>query len=346
MTVNSKITIKDVAKAAGVSTQTVSRVLNNRPDVSPETREWVTKVIREMGYAPNIIARSLSSGKTNTVGVVGFGLEYYGPAKVITGIEKKAAEYGYSVMLALLDQFNRESIEKVLTQFIAQQVIGIIWAIPGFTDSMDLVESAVEALEIPVILLNRYPLKRKIVLSVDNRDGARQAVRHLQQQDYQNIGIITGPLTWWEAQERLAGWQEVMRAGGKEGHSRMVFEGDWTVESGDCGFEALYAANPDLDAIFVSNDQMSLGVIQAANRNGLKIPADLGIVGFDNVPESKFYFPALTTVHQPARKLGGLAVTRLDECIHSKNIEGYIQDGKNLVIPELIVRESSLRIIK
>jgi LacI family transcriptional regulator len=301
----------------------------------------VQKVIRELGYAPNIIARSLSSGRTNTIGVVGFGLEYYGPAKVLTGIEKKAAEYGYSVMLALLDKYDREHIEKVLVQFIAQQVTGIIWAIPGFTDSMELVASITEALEIPIVLLNRPPLKRKLVLSVDNRAGAHLAVQHLQEQSYRHIGIITGPLNWWEAQERLAGWREMV---GKSGNlDKLIFEGDWTVESGDCGFEALYSANPDLDAIFVSNDQMSLGVIQAANRNGLSIPADLGIVGFDNVAESKFYSPALTTVHQPARHLGGLAVTRLDKCIHHEFSEDCIENGKNVVVPDLIVRRSSVR---
>jgi LacI family transcriptional regulator len=338
-----KITIKDVANTAGVSTQTVSRVLNNRPDVSPETREMVQKVIRELGYAPNIIARSLSSGKTNTIGVVGFGLEYYGPAKVLTGIEKKSAEYGYSVMLALLDQYDREHIEKVITQFIAQQVTGIIWAIPGFTDSMELVASIAESLEIPIILLNRPPLKKRLVLSVDNREGARLAVRHLQDQGYRHIGMISGPLSWWEAQERLAGWREIVETAGIKNLDRMVYEGDWTVESGDCGFEALYAANPDLDAIFVSNDQMSLGVIQAARRHELRIPEDLGIVGFDNVAESKFYSPALTTVHQPARHLGGLAVVRLDQCIRHEPGEDCINAGQNVVVPDLIVRRTSLR---
>jgi LacI family transcriptional regulator len=339
----SRITIKDVAKAAGVSTQTVSRVLNNRPDVSPETRAHVKKVIKELGYAPNFIAASLSRGWTNTVGVVGFGLEYFGPANVLTGIERKANQYGFSVLLALMDDFNKDSIEQMLTRFIGQQVMGIIWAIPGFTGSMELVEKAVEDLATPIVLLNRPLLKRKVVVSLDNRKGAGLAVRHLFEQGYQKVGIITGPLDWWEAQERLVGWREVMREKGISDLDKLVFEGDWGVDSGDCGFEALYKANPDLDAIFVSNDQMSLGVIQAANRSGRRIPDDLGIVGFDNIPESKFFFPPLTTIHQATRDLGALAVTRLYECIHKKeDIEKYIQEGQNMVSPELIVRQSSL----
>lgn len=344
MIAKSKITIKDVAKAAGVSTQTVSRVINNRPDVSPQTREVVKKVIKDMGYAPNFIARSLSRGKTNTVGVVGFGLEYFGPANVLTGIERKASEYDFSVLLALCDDLNEDNIVQVLTQFVAQQVLGIIWAIPGFAGSMEMVEKAVEDLPIPIVLLNRPPLERNIVVSVDNRDGARLATRHLFEQGYKKVGIISGPLNWWEAQERLAGWQEVMRDEGIAKTDGLIFEGDWGVDSGDCGFEALYRANPDLDAIFVCNDQMSLGVIQAANRHRRKIPADMGIVGFDNIPESNFFFPPLTTIHQDARRLGALAVSRLNACIQKTDIEKSNQEGENFIFPELIVRQSSLHI--
>ena len=318
MIAKSKITIKDVARAAGVSTQTVSRVLNNRPDVSTETRIHIKKVIQELGYAPNYLARGLSSGKTNTLGVVGFGLDYFGPANVLTGIEKKAVEYGYSVLLALIDTFDKDTVDRVLSQFVAQQVIGIIWAIPGFTESMDLIEQETEELQIPIVLLNRDPLKTKIVVSVDNYAGGKMATEHLFEMGYQNVSIISGPLNWWEARERLAGWRDVVRDRGVEKIDRLIFEGDWGVDSGDCGFEALYAANPELDAIFISNDQMSLGVIQAAHRNGIEIPADLGIVGFDNIPESNFFFPPLTTINQPARELGAQAVIRLNECVQSK----------------------------
>lgn len=337
-----KITIKDVAKAAGVSTQTISRVINNRPDVSPQTRALVQKIIKEMGYAPNFIARSLSRGRTNTVGVVGFGLEYFGPANVLTGIERKATEYDFSVLLALIDGVNKENIERVLTQFIAQQVAGIIWATPGFTDSMELVEQAVADLTAPIVLLNRLPLKSKVVVAVDNRGGARQATEHLVQQGYKKIGIITGPLTWWEAQERLAGWREVMQSMKIKDPDKMIFEGDWEADSGDRGFEALYDAHPDLDAIFVSNDQMSLGVIQAARRHGLRIPEDLGIVGFDNIPESNFFFPPLTTIQQPTHELGALAVTRLHECIQDEDSPKNLSAKDNLIYPQLIVRQSSL----
>ena len=189
--------------------------------------------------------------------------------------------------------------------------------------------------------MNRPLLKRKIVVSLDNRRGGRLATRHLFKQGYQKVGIITGPMDWWEAQERLAGWREVMQEKGVVNLDKLVFEGDWGVDSGDCGFEALYAANPDLDAIFVSNDQMSLGVIQAANRNGRKIPGDLGIVVLTTSRIEIFL--SSSDHHKPGdTRPGALAVTRLYECIHEKeDIDKCIREGQNMIAPELVIRQSS-----
>ena len=131
---SSKVTIRDVAKAAGVSPQTVSRVINNRPDVSPKTRSQIEKIIVELGYTPNSIAQSLSSGRSKTLGVVGFGLEYFGITSSLIGIERGANQLGFSILLSLLDQLDEEKIECVLSQLTAQQVEGIIWSIPGFNE--------------------------------------------------------------------------------------------------------------------------------------------------------------------------------------------------------------------
>jgi len=339
-----QVTIKDVAKVAGVSTQTISRVINDRPDVAPNTRARIKRIITELRYEPNALARGLSSGKTNTLGVVGFGLEYFGPANVLTGIEKRASECGYSVLLALIDQLDERNIQQVLTRFVTQHVIGIIWAIPGFSDSMSIVEQETRELNIPIVLLNRSTLPQKVVAAVDNRTGANIATQHLIEEGYEHLGIICGPLNWWEAQERLAGWRETMKAYNKEDTDSWIFEGDWGVESGEFGFHALYSAHPNLDAIFVCNDQMSLGVIQAASRKGLIIPKDLGIVGFDNIPESRFFLPPLTTIDQRARELGALAVQSLNECIQAKGNEEQNVPSANWIHPDLIIRESSQRL--
>ncbi|MGW8225510.1 MAG: LacI family DNA-binding transcriptional regulator, partial [Anaerolineales bacterium] len=126
-----KVTIKDVAHAAGVSTQTVSRVINSRPDVSPDTRSRVQQVISELGYSPNVIARSLSRGRSNTFGVVGYGLSYFGPSNILQGIEQKSNELGFSLLLSLLEDFEADKIDGILRNLLARQVDGIIWAVPG-----------------------------------------------------------------------------------------------------------------------------------------------------------------------------------------------------------------------
>ena len=337
----SQVTIRDVAKVAGVSTQTVSRVLNNRPDVSPSTRKRVQNVIADLGYAPNTVARSLSRGSTNTLGIVGFGLEYFGSSRVLNGIERKANELGYSITLTLFDQFTGGDADTILVQLAAQQVAGIIWSIPGFTDSPDLDRPAIQNSPIPIVHLNRKPSQKALVVSINNRLGGRIATEHLFQQGAKKVGIITGPHNWWESEERLAGWKEVMNEKGISKIDDLIFEGNWEAESGNRGFQALIAKNNDLDAIFVSNDQMALGVIQASHHLGIRIPDELRIVGFDDIPESGYFIPSLTTMQQNLNQLGALAVLRLQACIQDPDcLEGAIASN-NLIAPELIVRESS-----
>ena len=148
-----------------MSTQTVSRVINDRPDVSPQTRANVKKVILDLGYSPNTIARSLSRGRTNTLGVVGFGLEYFGSSSVLTGIERRANELGFSIMLTLFEQSEGGDADQVLLRLSAQQVEGIIWAIPGFINSPDLSRIVKEKLTIPIVYLNRDCLNSSVVVS-------------------------------------------------------------------------------------------------------------------------------------------------------------------------------------
>ena len=340
---SSKVTIRDVAKAAGVSPQTVSRVINNRPDVSPKTRSQIEKIIVELGYTPNSIAQSLSSGRSKTLGVVGFGLEYFGITSSLIGIERGANQLGFSILLSLLDQLDEEKIECVLSQLTAQQVEGIIWSIPGFIDIMDMIGEITKDLTVPVVFLNTVSSDGNIVVSVDNRTGGRLATEHLFNQGYRKVGIITGPANWWEAQERLAGWREVMCERNVIGYEDLIYEGDWEAQSGEQGFHALYTIAPDLDAVFVCNDQMSLGALHAANRIGLKVPKDVGIVGFDDIPEASYFSPPLTTVRQNIRELGSRAVSRLMESINAAPDEERIRTQKHLVAPELIIRQSSVR---
>lgn len=338
-----KVTIKDVAQAAGVSTQTVSRVINYRPDVSPETRTRVQEVIKELGYSPNVIARSLSRGRSNTLGVVGFGLDYFGPTSVLKGIEQKSNELGFSLLLSLLDDFNTSKIDGILINLLSMQVDGIIWAVPG-NDRLDgELSGRFSDISAPVVYLNKFKSEDEIVVAMDNRQGGRLATEHLLEQGYRRIGIITGPTDWWETQEREMGWREIMGEAGINNLDELIVNGDWTAASGDVGLHSLMAKSPDIEAVFASNDQMALGALQAARRLGVNVPQNLGIVGFDDIPEAAYFYPSLTTIRQNAIALGALAVDQMCNYIKARETNDEFEQDVKLIEPRLVVRRSSIR---
>jgi DNA-binding LacI/PurR family transcriptional regulator len=335
--------MKDVAVEAGVSTQTVSRVINNRPDVSPETRARVQDAISNLGYAPNIIARSLIQGRSNTLGVVGFGLELFGPTRVLAGIESKANELGFSLLLSLLDRFDPSRVGGIVNDLLSRQVDGIVWAVPGYVDNHEWLASALERISVPIVFLNRGQSPDQEIAAMDNRHGARLAVQHLLDQGYQRIGIITGPQAWWEAHEREVSWRLSLQEAGIEDVDELTASGDWSAASGEVGFQRLVAQAPDIEAVFASNDQMALGALRAAQRLGLRVPQDLAVVGFDDIPEAAYFYPSLTTVRQNPKALGALAVERMHRMIQAGQREESYTPGMSWVKPRLIVRKSSLR---
>jgi DNA-binding LacI/PurR family transcriptional regulator len=341
--VKDKITIKDVARVAGVSTQTVSRVLNNRLDVSRETRIRVQQVITSMGYSPNAFARNLSRGRSNTLGVIGYGLVYFGSSSVLTGIESKANKLGFSLSLSLIDRVEPSRVERILYDLLSRRVEGIIWAVPGDVNSLDWLAEKFSQVQTPLVYINKGSNGPDHVTALDNRLGGKLATEHLLQQGYQRVGIITGPCSWWEAQERLNGWREAVRAAGYSGIDSLIVEGDWNAPSGDVGLHTLLDRNPEVDAVFVSNDQMALGALQAARRLGLRIPDDLGMVGFDDIPEAAYFYPPLTTVRQDTRELGAMAVERINTLIQAKHEGETIEPNTTWLEPRLIVRKSSVR---
>ncbi len=343
MDLKTRITIKDVAREAGVSTQTVSRVLNERPDVSSETRLRVQQVIVELGYSPNVVARNLSRGRTSTLGVISYGLIYFGSSGVIAGIENKANELGYSLTLSLIDRVEPSRVESIIYDFLSRRVEGIIWAVPGNINVADWLTEKFSDVHIPVMYINMGHNGSDFVAAMDNRLGGRLATEHLLQVGYQRVGIITGPYHWWEAQERLMGWQETVEAAGYSDIDRLIVEGDWNAASGDVGLHSLLDQSPEIDAVFVSNDQMSLGALQAARRLGLNVPEDLGIVGFDDIPEAAYFYPSLTTVHQDTQKLGALAVQQLHTLIQAEQRDEALEPEIAWVKPRLIIRKSSAR---
>jgi DNA-binding LacI/PurR family transcriptional regulator len=338
-----KITIKDVARVAGVSTQTVSRVLNKRLDVSRETRTRVQTVIASLGYSPNVFARNLSRGRSNTLGVIGYGLVYFGSSSVLTGIESKANELGFSLTLSLIDRVEPTRVERILYDLLSRRVEGIIWAVPGDVNSLDWLTEKFSNVQTPLVYINKGANGSDHVTSLHNRLGGRLASEHLLQQGYKKVGIITGPANWWEAQERLNGWREVVTEAGYSDIDSLIVEGDWNAPSGDVGLHTLIDQNPDMDAVFSSNDQMALGALQAARRLGLNVPEDLGIVGFDDIPEAAYFYPPLTTVRQDTRKLGAMAVERINTLIQAQYEGETIEPGISWLEPRLIIRQSSVK---
>ncbi len=339
-------TIKEVAEAAGVSTQTVSRVLNNRPDVAPETYERVQQIITETGYSPNVFARSLTQGRSHILGVVAYGLEYFGPSRVLTGIEEQAAEMGYSISLNLIHRPETDDVDRLLNSLFARQVDGIIWAIPEVGDNRRWSHTLSQELSVPVALVGGMGGQTSLSsIGIDNHAIGRLATEHLIGGGSERIGIVTGPLGWWEAGQRLAGWRETLESRGLSASADLVVEGDWTPNSGEQGLYRLLAQRPDIDAIFASNDQMALGVLHGAHRLGRRVPEDLSVVGVDNTAEASHFWPALTTVHQPLRDAGELAVRDIDGSIRRARQPRRTPEAPPpttvLLQPELIVRDSS-----
>jgi LacI family transcriptional regulator len=337
-------TLKDVAKLAGVSTKTVSRVVNNQGEISIETRQRVQAAIEQLGYRPNILARSLIHQRTNTLGVVTWGIDYFGPSRTVVGIEQQAHQLGYSLFLNLMDRPDNGDSERVLDTLIAHRVDGILWAVPEVGNNRAWLESShLEQLP-PVVFLSMEPRPGLAVVAVDNFSGATQATQHLIDQGRRKIGIITGPLTWWEARERYNAWKAVLHQANLATPSSLMVEGEWTAAAGEQGLHKLLNQEPGIDAVFASSDQIALGALSTAHRLGLKIPQDLAIVGFDNIPESACFWPPLTTVYQQLIDVGRIAVQTLHSMIKAtRQFETPDESTVTLVKPELIVRASSLK---
>jgi DNA-binding LacI/PurR family transcriptional regulator len=320
----------DVARQAGVSLQTVSRVLNGHPNVSPDTRASVLAAIRDLAYRPNAAARSLVTGRTNVLGVISFDTTLYGPASMLYGIEV-AAHPRYSVAIASLAGVNRTSLPEAVEQFLGQAADGIIVIAPE--------TAAVEALtglaaDIPLVAVGcgtRAPLPS---VAIDNLSGAAQATRHLLDLGHETVHHIAGPASWLDAQERVAGWQQALRSAGVP--EPALFRGDWSARSGyEIGHQL--AAMPEVTAVLCGNDSMALGLLRALAERGRPVPGDVSVVGFDDVPEAAFFLPPLTTVRQDFSELGRRALRLLLDCI-----AGDRRPGPTLPIePELVVRASA-----
>jgi LacI family transcriptional regulator len=341
---NVRATIKEVASVAGVSTQTVSRVINERPDVSPETRKRVQEVIKALSYQPSALARSLISQRSYTFGVATAGLRHIGPSRTLSGITAAAEEAGYSILLKELPSYDTEDIRPIFQAFLSRHVDGIIWAVPEVGENRKWVINPPADIEVPLVYITMEPKDKLSVVTIDNYLGGRMAMSHLLDQGYRRIGHISGPLDWWEARQRMAAWKDALMEAGLEARDSHCVDGNWSSASGALAIEKLCDQYPDMDAIFVANDQMALSVLQFCSEKGIRVPEEMGVVGFDNIAESAFFSPALTTIQQDQHDVAKVAVAEAIKIIEAGWQEIDPVEPKSVILPPiLIVRQSSLR---
>jgi DNA-binding LacI/PurR family transcriptional regulator len=321
----------DVAKLAGVSYQTVSRVLHDSPHVRRETRERVLDAIRQLDYRPSSVAQALVTGRSRTLGVVSFDTALYGPASTLLGVEQAAHASGYGISIASLTSLSRAPVISAVQRLRDQGVDGIVVIAPQ--------KSAVDALrhlttDVPVVAVEGGPDDSVPVVAVDQFGGAAAATRHLLELGHRTVWHVAGPADWLEAEQRIDGWRSALKEAGAE--IPPLVRGDWSPRSG-------YELAPQLTrtagvtAVFVANDQMALGLLRHLHEAGLETPRDISIVGFDDIPEAAYFTPPLTTVRQDFSELGR-------RCLYL--LLGQIESGRRawsrlVVEAELVLRKST-----
>jgi DNA-binding LacI/PurR family transcriptional regulator len=309
----------------------VSRVINGSPHVKPETRERVLQAMLELGYRPNFVARALVTGRSRTLGVVSFDTSLYGPASTLLGIERAAHEEEYFVIVASLKSLNRESIVEAVERLRRHGVDGIL-AITPLEEAADALRHAPD--DAPLLAVEAGPEESVPVVAVDQVSGAVMATSHLLDLGHENVWHIAGPSNFLESGQRLVGWRTTLERTGIEPPAPL--RGDWSARAGyDLGRRL--STDPAVTAIFVANDQMALGVLRAMHEHGKRVPEDVSVVGFDDIPEAPFFLPPLTTVRQDFDEVGSRSVRLLLRMIET----GELPPSAPRVEPELIVREST-----
>jgi len=337
-----RVTLSDVAQCAGVSIKTVSRVVNRESDVSEATRERVLRAIAELGYRPNVLARSLVQQRSRTIVVVSYGLDRYGPSRFVMGVQSQAEELGYALLLAMLQPPTGDKADAILDNLVSRQVDGIIWQAPNVADTQRWVNP--ERLEhLPPVVINGLPNPNVTTVSVDNYHGACLAVDHLFEQGWRQVGFLAGPVGYPMTSERQRGWRESLQRRGIDPEDGLMARGEWTPQGGAMAMRALLAARPDVDAVLAYNDAMALGATVAARECGRAIGHDIGLMGFDDAPESLCTDPPLSTVHQDTFALGREAVHALVRLIDAQASSATMPPPVLILSrPTLVVRGSSL----
>jgi DNA-binding LacI/PurR family transcriptional regulator len=325
-------TLQDVAAAAGVSMQTVSRVVNHRPDVADETRLRVWQAIRQLGYRPNKVARSLVAQRSHIIGVISLPLNDYFRAEVITTTEREARAQGYASLLGFTKD-DLSDLPNIIEQMMERQVDGLLLIAPKTFD-LPLAPFAVPCVSVA------HPIydEKVINVDVDNVDGAYRAVSHLIALGHRKIGWLAGPLDWKATQDRLEGARRALaEVGSILDPSCIESSADWSLDSGYQAARRLLERLPDLTALCCHNDWLALGAYRALAECHLRVPEDVSVIGYDDLPVCLYATPRITSVHQPIDGFGELISQLLINAIN----RGQTTPTSMLLKTELVIRDST-----
>ncbi|MBG0566979.1 LacI family DNA-binding transcriptional regulator [Actinoplanes aureus] len=302
----------DVARLAGVSQKTVSRVFNGESNVSADTRDRVLAAAQTLGYRPNGAARALLTGRTHRLGVVALGTSHFGPSSLLVALERAARTINYALSIANSFEDDPSGLAEAVDNLLAQGVDAVILSEPVDDGDEPLV------VDVPVLTLGAAPVVHApTVLSVraaEGGDAAAEVTRHLLELGHRTVHHIAGPQRWWAARERLQNWQDTLIAAGAE--VPQAVEGDWTAARGYAAGKAL-ARDPGVTAIFAANDEMAIGVIHALHEAGRSVPGDVSVVGFDDIPVAAHVWPPLTTVSSDNAELATVGLTYLVDFLNN-----------------------------
>ncbi|MFJ8822345.1 LacI family DNA-binding transcriptional regulator [Streptomyces sp. NPDC102467] len=323
----------DVARVAGVSSQTVSRVSNGFPGVHEETRQRVRAAMKELGYRPNSAARALKRGDFRTIGVITFTLSTTGNMRTLEAIATSAAQEGYAVTLLPVAVPTQDEVRGAFSRLGELAVDAVIVIM-----EVHLLDSARLSLppHVKVVVADSDAGDRYAVVDTDQAGGTRDAVRHLLGLGHRTVWHLAGPSESYAAQRRTDAWRTALEEAGRV--PPQLVRGDWSAESGYRAGLRL-AEQADCTAVFAANDQMALGLLRALDERGRRVPEDVSVIGFDDIPDSGSFLPPLTTVHQDFAEVGRRCVQSALRQVR----ESEAERGTTLVPTRLVVRESTGR---
>jgi DNA-binding LacI/PurR family transcriptional regulator len=320
----------DVAKLAGVSHQTVSRVLNDHPNVTEQTRLRVRAAIAELGYRPNRAARALVTGKSHVIGVIAQSSTLYGPTSTLAAFAQAATGSGFTISVESVRTLEQGPMQDAVSRHLDQRIAGLVVIAP--------VDSANEVLDkvphdIPLVCIDGDPERSIELVTVDQEVGGYLATRHLLEAGHRTVWHVSGPEDWFDSRGRIAGWRRALLEAGADVPPLMA--ADWSAASGYHAGQMIARMN-EITAVFAANDHLALGLLRALNEHGKRVPEDTSIVGFDDVPEAEFYTPPLTTIRPD---FAAVAVATL-ELLRGQIDSGTSRGQRRVIPPRLITRQS------